>query len=276
MGINSIKKHIPKSVKKRLIPVYRSVRKAKYDFRAKMHPSEAVYYCPCCNTRLGSFVAGNYNKRHDYFDPVRYKDTVQEVKCPQCGAIPRHRILAAWFTQHKVELKDSRILYFACERGIKLWLRRNRIKVTTADLYRKADLKLDIEETGLESESWDWVICNHVLEHVNDFRKALSEIYRILKPGGTLICSFPILSQYPTVVEETDHSESSAAKRLELYGQADHLRVFGADSAELLEKTGFEVSLMDGETMPEEILPIVGPADYDVNYLFICRKPYHR
>lgn len=61
-------------------------------------------------------------------------------------------------------------------------------------------------------------------------------------------------------------------RKMELYGQADHLRIFGADSREMLEDAGFSVSLIDGDSMPASIMPVTGPADYDVNYLFICRK----
>jgi ubiquinone/menaquinone biosynthesis C-methylase UbiE len=76
---------------------------------------------------------------------------------------------------------------------------RNDIHVTTADLNQPADLKLDIEETGLENGSYDIIICNHVLEHVDDFRKALKEMYRILTPGGSFICSFPTEAKGITV-----------------------------------------------------------------------------
>ena len=156
---------------------------------------------------------------------------------------------------------------------MKLWLKRNGITVTTADYYAPAELKLDLCNIKQPDSSWDWIVCNHVLEHVDDYQKALSELYRILKPGGTLIISFPILASLPTLIEETKHTEENKSKRLQRYGQADHLRIFGADSEEILRNVGFHVSRIDGSKMPKEILPVVGPADYDVNYLFICRKP---
>ena len=73
-----------------------------------------------------------------------------------------------------------------------LWMKRNGIAFTTADLYNPADLKLDIQNTDLADASYDVIICNHVLEHVDDFRKALAEFHRILAPGGLLLCSFPM------------------------------------------------------------------------------------
>lgn len=87
------------------------------------------------------------------------------------------------------------------------WMKCHDIPCTTADLYQKADLKIDIQDTGLPDDSWDLMICNHVLEHVEDFRRALKELYRILKPGGHLICSFP-MDPNIGIVEETDPSDT--------------------------------------------------------------------
>ena len=106
--------------------------------------------------------------------------------------MPRHRILALWCNKHKRILRKSNILYFAQEPSIKKWMKRNKVTCTTADYFQVADLKLDIQSTKLPDESYDIIICNHVLEHVQDFRKALKEVHRILRKGGYFICSFPI------------------------------------------------------------------------------------
>ena len=113
---------------------------------------------------------------------------------------------------------------------------------------------------------------------MDDYKKALMELYRILVPGGILIISFPILESLSTLIEEHDvpaneTEEERRARRLKNYGQADHLRIFGADSAEMLKHAGFKVSKINGDKCPQSILPITGPADYDVNYLFVCKKP---
>ena len=151
------------------------------------------------------------------------------------------------------------------------WMKRHQIACTTADLYQKADLKIDIQNTGLPDQTWDFIICNHVLEHVEDFRKALKELYRILKPGGHLICSFPMDPKIE-IVDEADPSEALTPEEcLRRFGQADHLRVFGMKAELLLEEAGFRVERISGETCPPEIQPVVGPADYDMNWLFDCR-----
>ncbi len=242
----------------------------RYKTDAILFPKKMPFYCPCCGLKIRSFVSGGYRDRPGYFDTARYDHTEQNVLCPVCRSLPRHRILAAWSDSHK-ELYDSRdILYFAPEYGMILWMKRNNVSFTSVDLYRNADLKLDIQNTGLPDQSWDVIICNHVLEHVEDFRTALNELYRILRPGGFLICSFPMDSRIELLDE--DPSVQAPEERRQRYGQSTHRRVFGMRAELFLREAGFAVERIEGENYPKEILPIVGPADYDINLLFRCIK----
>ena len=140
----------------------------------------------------------------------------------------------------------------------------------TADLYQEADLQLDIQDMILQDGSFDFIFCNHVLEHVNDFRAALSEVYRVLSPGGSFICSFPI-DPHVDVVEEGPVS-LPPEEHIRRFGQRDHNRVFGMHADRLLQEAGFAVEKITGERYGEEILSVTGPADYDAPYLFLCRK----
>ena len=203
-------------------------------------------------------------------DVGRYERVRQDVLCPVCGALPRHRILAWHLGQRPELMRGGRVLYFAPEPSMERWMRRRGVAYTTADLYEPADLRLDIQDTGLEAGSWDVVVCNHVLEHVDDWRRALAELRRVLAPGGLLVCSFPIDARYETVDE--DAGVTTPEGRIARFGQRDHLRVFGRDSEELLERAGFVVEPLRGSDCPERILPVVGPADYDADVLFACWK----
>jgi len=167
-------------------------------------------------------------------------------------------------------LTSARILYFAPEYSMMMWMKRKNISCITADLNGSVDLKLDIQETGLPDGSFDIIFCNHVLDHVDDFRASLREVYRILRVGGSFICSFPM---DPTIeLIDEDPTVLTPEERLLRFGQADHKRVFGMKADRFLKEAGFEVERIDGKEYPEEILPIIGPADYDINLLFRCIK----
>ena len=134
---------------------------------------------------------------------------------------------------------NTKILYFSPDKSEELWMKRTGVKFTSADLYKNADLKLDIQATELPDDSYDIIIANHVLEHVDDFRLALKEVYRILKPGGTFICSFPM---DPTIeLLDEDPSVHSAEERVKRFGQHDHKRIFGMKADRFLTEAGFIV-----------------------------------
>ena len=265
-----LRKMCPSFLKKPTYAIFRGLRVCSRKTSSIFFHKKMKYYCPCCNTRVRGFVDNDYSKRPHRFNPARYANTNQDVLCPACRALPRHRILASWCETQLDSLKSSKILYFAPEYSMTRWLKKNGVKYTTADLFAEADLKLDIQDTKLPDESYDVVVCNHVLEHVDDFRKALREMYRILRKGGKLICSFPMDPKVELLDE--DPSVDTEAGRLERFGQNDHKRVFGMKADQFLQEAGFKVEPICGEDYPEEILPVIGPADYDMNRLYVCEK----
>ena len=228
------------------------------------------YYCPCCDTYLKSFINGEYDKHPETYNPERYAATDQDVICPICRSLPRHRILASWMNQNIEKIKRVKILHFAQERALHLWMKRNQIVLETADLYNPADLKINIEDTGIKDDSYDLIICNHVLEHVLDYQKALKELYRIIRPGGRVIISFPVDCCLTTVYEA--NKEMSEQERIHHFGQRDHRRVFGTDSPDMLKNLGFELTEIRGDYYDTRIKPIIGPADYDYNVLWVLKK----
>lgn len=287
--LDYLRKVCPKTLKPSVRRLFTDLKYVYYWLLSVIFVNGVKYYCPCCGLKLTAFADGYFSSRPDSYNPERYKTCCQAVLCPCCGSLARHRVLATWCKQNLDALSGKHILYFALETSMERWFKRYGIAVTTADLFVLADLKLDIVNIEQADSSWDIVICNHVLEHVKDYKKALSEMYRILLPGGKLICSFPIDNNYETVFEDVSLIENEnvyddpvfaskfkemiETERYHKFGQRNHLRVFGRDSKNLLEQAGFFVSVIDGDTMPAEILPVVGPADYDSNKLFVCKKP---
>ena len=266
-----IGKVCPSFMLKPAMTITRKGRAIRAAIAMKLSPQKMEWFCPCCNKRFSGFVKADYIDSKNY-ELRRYESTRQDVLCPVCHALPRHRILASWCDSHKDLFQNAAILYFAPEYSMTQWMKRNGVKYTSVDLYREADLKLDIQNTGLPEQSYDIIIANHVLEHVDDFRRALDEMNRILRSGGSFICSFPmdpkieLLDEDPIVI--------TPEERMRRFGQNDHKRVFGMKADQFLNEAGFMVEKIDGKDYPEEILPIVGPADYDMNILFCCRKQY--
>ena len=229
---------------------------------------EGNVYCPCCGKHFPDFHDYRYYDDGRHFNPSTFSGSRQDVICGFCRSAPRHRIIAEWAEQNIGLLKKSEILYFAPELSMMLWFRRHGIKVRTADLFdRRADLKLDITALDLADSSVDMIFCNHVLEHVSDHLKALSELHRVLRKGGRLIISFPMDEGLDEMIEDIN---ASAEDRIRLFGQHDHLRLFGRDSGKMLENAGFEVDTIEIGNMPDSIVPVTGPSDYDANKIFCC------
>lgn len=115
---------------------------------------------------------------------------------------------------------------------------------TTTDLNSPlADVKADICNLPFADNSFDSILCNHVLEHIPDDQKAMQEIFRILKPGGMAILQIPLDMNRAKTFE--DDSITDPKKRAEIFGQYDHVRVYGRDYFNKLRDVGFDVKEVD-------------------------------
>lgn len=160
--------------------------------------------------------------------------------CPACGSVERHRLIGLWVESQADIVEGAKILHFAPEPRLTALFRARSSAYQSADLDpRNADIALNIEEIELPDDSIDLVVCSHVLEHVQD-SKALSEINRILKPGGRAILMFPIVEGWDATYEDPAHI--SEAERTQYYGQGDHVRMFGRDVRKRIEDAGFVLS----------------------------------
>jgi SAM-dependent methyltransferase len=158
-----------------------------------------------------------------------------DAVCPKCGSLERHRLFWLWFQGDPRKLNEP-ILHFAPEQILEKNFRRIYKNYKSADLFDKADLKLNIEEIDMPSGSVNTVICNHVLEHVND-RRALAELNRILSADGRLVVSVPIVEGWDRTYENS--SVTDPVLRDLHFGQFDHVRFYGRDFRDRLRDAGF-------------------------------------
>ena len=162
-------------------------------------------------------------------------------ECPRCGAHDRERHLFLYLKASGLLdlLPSQHVLHFAPERHLS-----RRIAALAPAQYLRCDLYpgsadvqcVDIEQMSFDDGSFDILIANHVLEHVSDDNKAISEISRVLKPGGWAVLQTP----YSDVLEKTwsDPGIATEAARLQAYGQEDHVRLFGRDILDRFSHSG--------------------------------------
>jgi SAM-dependent methyltransferase len=160
---------------------------------------------------------------------------VDHFECPRCGANDRlrHLVLYMEATSLMSRMSEARVLHFAPEK--KLVERINAVQPAT---YVRADIapaspgmvRVDMTAMQFADGSFDVLIANHVLEHVADLEAALREVSRVLAPGGMAILQTPYSRVLERMFEDPGIRTDDA--RFELYGQEDHVRLFGKDIAE--------------------------------------------
>jgi SAM-dependent methyltransferase len=176
--------------------------------------------------------------------------------CPRCGSLERHRLLARYLRNRTTILTEATdILHVAPEIGLMRVLRRaKRSRTVSIDLkHPLADRKMDVRSLEFPDGSFDVAICSHVLEHVVEDRLVMAELHRVLRAGGMLIAMVPWDRTAATTREDPRVTEP--AQRLLLYGQADHVRLYGRDLLDRLKGAGFDVLVDEfGAHLPQQIV----------------------
>ncbi len=180
------------------------------------------------------------------FLPYGYEKVRENVLAPGTLSLERHRL--CWlYLQNETDLftQPQKLLHFAPEQAfLKRFRKIKHLEYTTTDLNSPiADVKADICNLPFDDNSFNFIICNHVLEHIPDDMKAMKELYRVLAPGGTAILQVPYDRDRNTTFE--DDSITDPKERARIFGQYDHVRVYGMDYFEKLKATGFIVEALD-------------------------------
>lgn len=172
-----------------------------------------------------------------------------DARCAQCGSRERHRLLWLWATRTGTNRLDGkRILHFAPEQALKAALKNHRGYKTADIRQRGVDYQVDMTQLPMSDETYDVVIANHVLEHIDDDRKAMRELSRILRPNGIALLTVPINPTRDVTYENP--AITDPAQRQAHFNAPDHRRFYGLDFAHRLEEAGFAVETF--RTTPAE------------------------
>jgi SAM-dependent methyltransferase len=203
--------------------------------------------CPICDHH-GAFTVFGHPPRYD-------------ARCTSCASLERHRLIMLFMQRTGFFEPQHCVLHFAPEAQLAPRIRALVATYETADKQDREALThcLDIEDTRLASDSYDRILCNHVLEHVDD-AKALAELFRILRPGGRVLITSPVVEGWAHTYENP--AVTAPEDRLVHFGQADHVRLYGRDIRDRIRAAGFDLTeftavepdvhiygLMRGETL---------------------------
>lgn len=176
------------------------------------------------------------------FLPYGYEQQRENVLSPSTLSLERHRLLWLYLKNETGLFTEKiKLLHFAPEQAFyKRFKKMRNLEYTTTDLNSPlADVKADICNLPFKDNSFNFILCNHVLEHIPDDTKAMQELYRVLEPGGTAILQIP--QDLSRAVTFHDDSITSRKERAKIFGQYDHVRVYGRDYFDKLRSIGFNV-----------------------------------
>jgi SAM-dependent methyltransferase len=181
--------------------------------------------CSCCGRNFSLFLFSPY----------------LTARCPYCLSVERYRLLCRFlreetdFGQRKMSVLDIGPIWCFQE----FCRAQDSVEYVSVDIESPLAMQhMDIRDLLFKDSSFDCIICYHVLEHIDDDRKALGELYRVLKPGGWAIIQVPIQLEWTT-----DRATLTKKEQGEILRWPDHLRAYGRDYPEILASVGFNVEV---------------------------------
>jgi len=233
------------------------IERIAYKLLKPLHGRE----CPCCGWHGFAFNPyGQLTWRRN------------DAMCPWCHSLERHRLVYVLMRDELEEARERgaayRTLHVAPELALANWLKSVSGDYLSIDTNGTAMEDMDLMALGLPDDSRTLVWCSHVLEHVPDDRKAMSEIRRVLAPGGMAVIQVPV--DAPRTDE--DPSVTDPQERLRRFKQEDHVRIYGPDVVKRLESAGLGVEVRGVEELPPATIRRYSLSFRPTNYVFLCSK----
>jgi len=235
---NLVRKFVPEKVS-------RFIKESVLIFN-KYYYKGSAYYCPVCDNHFRKLLYGGFD-----LEVISKLDIIGAGRriniCPHCQSTDRDRLIF-YYLKNKIDIFNQKlkVLHIAPEPALYKFIkkRKNLVYVTgtkySEGIYFHENIdSVDLLDMPFKNEEFDLVICNHVLEHIHDDAKAMSEIYRVLIPGGKAIVQVPISYKIKETYE--DSSIVSNSDREKHFGQFDHVRIYSGDYKDRLIKAGFDV-----------------------------------
>ncbi|USD25757.1 class I SAM-dependent methyltransferase [Flagellimonas marinaquae] len=180
------------------------------------------------------------------FLPYGYENPRENVLSPSTLSLERHRLLWLYLkNETKFFNQPLKLLHFAPEQAFyKRFKELENLEYTTTDLNSPlADVKADICDLPFKDDTFDVILCNHVLEHIPNDTKAMQELFRVMKLGGWGIFQIPQDINRAKTFE--DNTITDKKERAHVFGQYDHVRIYGRDYFDKLRSVGFRVEEVD-------------------------------
>lgn len=187
--------------------------------------------------------------------------------CPRCGSLERHRLFHRLVAGSLGE--NLTVLHVAPEKMVHGLLKPHIGEYLSIDLMEPAMRQMDLTALDLPDASFDLIFCSHVLEHIPEDRRAIAEMFRVLKPGGTALVLVPIRGE-STYEDETIVSEEARTKA---FLQPDHVRIYGLDIIERLQEPGFDVKVRSIREIDEKDVRREKLGYMFANEIFVCGRP---
>ena len=192
----------------------------------------------------------------------------RDARCPACGSRERDRIIGLYWRREPWDLAGSDILHFSPEKAIWPFLKDYPGYVSSdIERHKRASRVLDIQQLDVADESFDYLICNHVLEHVERDAEAMRECFRVMRPGGTALFSVPLDDSR---AETWNPPPGTPQDEIERICGRLHVRLYGRDFPDLLRAAGFEVHEIAIRPEEDGRHRLRSPG---VDKVFVARKP---